>query len=119
MREEQTRYGPRVYYSSCDVAAVIDEAGEMSWRPFAGWRATIKVSRIASLPGYSLDLYVAGRWVFDGRDPDVDRLLDAFQAFLDECWEKVDEPHFPRRTHRGRLATTACAGAEETVGHAA
>ena len=116
LREEQTRYGKRVYYSSCDVAAVIDEAKEMSWRPFAGWRAILRISRFAGDPRYSLDLSVEGRWVFDGRDDDIARLLTAFQAFLDECRDEVDGPRFARRSHRGRGRAPA---AEESVGQAA
>ena len=104
MREEYTEFGRRVYYGACDVPAVIDEAREMSWRPFTGWRATVRVSRNAADPRYSLDLRVCGRWVFGGWDDDVLALLDAFQAFLDECRDSVDEPGFVRRIHRGRVA---------------
>ena len=120
MREQHTEYGRRVYYDACDVPSVIDEAREMSWRPFAGWRATVRVSRIAADPKYSLDLSVQGRWVFDGRDDDVVRLLGAFQAFLDACRDKVDEPGFSRRMHRGWAGTGAPpAPVEETVGQVA
>lgn len=120
MREEQTEFGTRVYYGACDVPAVIDEAREMSWRPFAGWRATVRVSRLAAEPKYSLDLSVWGRWVFDGRDDNVVRLLAAFQAFLDRFRDHVDEPGFERQMHRGRARTGAPpAGVEETVGPAA
>lgn len=99
MREEETRYGIRVYYCACDVPGVIDEAQEMFWRPFVGWHARLRISPFPTDPRYGLDLWVDARWVFDGRDDDVARLLAAFQEFLDECRDHVDQPRFARRCH--------------------
>lgn len=105
MREEATELGRRVYYDARDVPGIIEAAKEMFWRPYVGWRATLRVSPFASGPRYSLNLRVWARLVFDGQDDDVTRLLGAFQTFLDECRDQVDQPHFKRRYHPGTRKT--------------
>lgn len=98
MREEQTKFGRRVYYSGCDVPGVIDEAREMFWEPFRCWKAWLRLNRWPG-PKYVLAFRVEGREVFAGKDDDVARLLTAFQAFLDEHADQVDQPGFRRRHH--------------------
>lgn len=99
LREEHTGFGLRVYYDASDVPEVIDEAREMFWRPYIGWRATLQVSPFPGAPRYKLQLRVWARLVYDGKDDDVTRLLAAFQAFLDEYRDHADQPHFKRRDH--------------------
>jgi hypothetical protein len=112
VRDEETEFGVRVYYGPDDVSGVIDEAREMFWKPFAGWKARLRVSPSPAGLRYSLDFWVRGRWVFDGRDDDVTRLLGAFQVFLDECRDQVDRSKFVRRIHTAQLRVGAAVDAE-------
>lgn len=110
MREEETKYGRRVYYDATDVPAVLDEAREMVWHPFIGWRARLRLSPFSSGPRYLLDFFVRGRWVFTGTDDDAARLLEAFQTFLDEHRDHVHDRLFRRQHYAGgQGATTALA----------
>ena len=98
MREETTKFGTRVYYSGADVPGVIDEAREMFWEPFRSWTAWLRCGRRPGEP-YSLMLRVHGREVFEGKDPDVVRLLSVFQAFLDEHADHLHLRSFRRHRH--------------------
>jgi hypothetical protein len=98
LREEQTKFSRRVYYSACEVPGMIDEAREMFWEPFRYWRARLRLNRWSG-PRYVLDFRVDGREVFAGWDDDVALLLVVFQAFLDEHADHVDEPGFRRLQH--------------------
>lgn len=94
MREETTKYGKRIHYSSCEVSGVIEEAREMFWEPFRGWKAWLRCGRKRSDP-YELEFRVHWRYVFRGKDHDVVRLLAAFQCFLDRNIDRVDQAGFP------------------------
>jgi hypothetical protein len=93
LREESTRYGKRIHYSSSEVPGVIEEAREMFWEPFRGWKAWLRCGRHAWDP-YEIAFRVHWRYVFRGKDHDVARLLAAFQEFLDRNIDRVDQPSF-------------------------
>ena len=101
MREEPAKFGTRVHYCRCEVPAVIGAAREMFWAPYPSWKAWL---RCGSRPGepFSLVFRIGGREVFRGRDPDVARLVVAFQQFLDENVDRVDRRGFRCVTHPPR-----------------
>ena len=117
MREEETKFGRRVYYDTADVPAVLDEAREMVWQPYIGWRARLRLSPFRSGPEYLLDFFVRGRWVFTGTDDDAARLLDAFQTFLDEHRDHVDGHLFRRRQYVGCEGEKPCGGSGSSTRH--
>lgn len=98
MRVEPTKYGERVHYSASDVPGVIEEAREMFWEPFRGWRARLRCGTRSWDP-YELEFRVHWRCLFRGADHDVEHLLAAFQAFLDRYVDCVDRRGFPCHRH--------------------
>ena len=98
MREETTRYGRRVHYAHSEVPAPIGEAREMFWEPFYGWKAWLTCGNRPGEP-YMLRFRVHGKYVFIGDDYDIVRLLDTFQAFVDENINRVDQAGFPCHHH--------------------
>lgn len=103
-RYEATRFGTRIYYDSGVVPEIIDDAEEMYWAPYRGWRARLRCGLHPNLPRRANDAYllhfsVNYRNVWDGSDPDVGRLLAEFQSFLDAHVDVVHHESFRIRRH--------------------
>ena len=97
MRQEATRYGTRVHYTNGEVPALIAEAKEMFWEPCYGWKAWLTYGNVPD-ELHVLRFRVHWKTVFIGTDQDIERLLDAFQRFIDTNINDVDRPGF--RVHR-------------------
>ena len=87
-----------MHYTNGEVPALIADAKEMFWEPYYGWKAWLTYGRLPDEP-YVLRLRVHWRNVFIGTDHDIERLLDAFQTFIDTYIDDVDRPGFQVHRH--------------------